>query len=116
MTHGTLDAVKFIAAGENVALTTKGTKFFRASAALLHFSTLVAEHRFANLAISNRFQANAAYSPVFSQKLLHFSTNKFSHSLQNNEPQQSGMLTATHLSHMGSPHRAQTVTLRHSVQ
>jgi hypothetical protein len=93
----------------------KGTKIFRASAALLYFSTLVAERRFANLAISNRFQANAAYSLVFSQ-ILHFSTNKFSHSLQNNEPQQSGMLTATHLSHMGSPHRAQTVTLRHSVQ
>jgi hypothetical protein len=113
MTHGTLDAVKFTFTGENVALTTKGTKIFRASAALLHFSTIVAEHLLANLVISNRFQANAAYS-LFADTTL--STNKFSHSWQNNEPQHSGMLTATHLSQMGSPHRAQTVTLRHSIQ
>jgi hypothetical protein len=57
MTHGTLDAVKFIAAGENVALTTKGTKIFRASAAFLHFSTLVV--------------SQTSQYPIASKQMLH---------------------------------------------
>jgi hypothetical protein len=90
--------VCFVAARKCIDLATKDTKFLGASAALLHFGTLLTKSFLTDITLFNHFTfAILLVTSVALSRNYAFFTDEISYAVQVVAP-----LNVTHLSHMGS--------------